>query len=98
MPAKTNAQSALDDVTDAAHAKFDQALGEFKGRAQSVAHETIESLRTNAQPYVETASQRLDEAERYVVEKVQKQPLTSVLAALGAGVLLGLFLAGGRSR
>ena len=98
MPATNNAQPAVDNPNDEAHSKFDQALGEFKGRAQNVAHETMESLRSNAQPYVETASQRIDEAERYIVEKVHKQPLTAVLAALGAGVLLGLLLAGGRSR
>jgi ElaB/YqjD/DUF883 family membrane-anchored ribosome-binding protein len=98
MPATTNAQSAIDDLTEVTSSKFDQALGEFKGRARTVAHETMETLRSNAGPYVETASQRLDEAERYVVERVQKQPLTAVLTALGAGVLLGLLLAGGRSR
>ena len=37
-------------------------------------------------------------AERYLVDRVQKQPLTTTFAALGVGVLVGLILAGGRSR
>ena len=67
-------------------------------RASKVAQETLQSLRTHASPYVDDAGERLTTAERYLVEKVQKQPLTSTLAALGIGVLVGLILAGGRSR
>ncbi len=37
-------------------------------------------------------------AERYLVDRVQKQPLTTTFAVLGVGVLVGLILAGGRSR
>jgi ElaB/YqjD/DUF883 family membrane-anchored ribosome-binding protein len=98
MPASTNGQPALDEVSESAHSKFDQAMGEFRGRAQNVAHETMQALRSNAKPYVDTAGERLDQAERYLVEKVQKQPLTAIAAALGAGLILGLLLGGGRSR
>ncbi len=101
MPANSNAQAALDDAVKASaatKAHFDEALDEFKVRASKVAQETLQSLRTHASPYVDDAGERLTTAERYLVEKVQKQPLTSTLAALGIGVLVGLILAGGRSR
>ena len=44
------------------------------------------------------AGDRWAVAERYLVDRVQKQPLTTTFAALGVGVLVGLILAGGRSR
>ncbi len=98
MPAKANAQPALEDIAEASHARFDHALDEFKGRAQNVAHDTLESLRTHTKPYVENAGEHVAPAEKYIVERVQKQPLTSTLAVLGVGVLLGFILSGGRSR
>ncbi len=101
MSANSNAQAVEDAVqasTAAAKAQFDQALSEFKERAGKVAQETLQSLRTHAGPYVDDAGDRLTTAERFIVEKVQKQPLTTTLAALGVGVLVGLILAGGRPR
>ncbi len=101
MPANSNAQAALEEVqsaTAATKAQFEEALSEFKDRAAKVANETLRSLRSHAGPYVDDAGDKLSTAERYLVEKVQKQPLTTTLAALGVGVLVGLILAGGRSR
>jgi ElaB/YqjD/DUF883 family membrane-anchored ribosome-binding protein len=105
MPAKSTVQPALDEVAGEAHAKLDQAIDEFKERAQTVARETLDSLRTHAKPYVDrakpyvdTAGEQFADAERYLVERVQKQPMTTTLAALGVGVLIGLVLASGRSR
>jgi ElaB/YqjD/DUF883 family membrane-anchored ribosome-binding protein len=42
------------------------------------------------------AAERLDEAQRYVVERVQERPVQSTAIALGVGVLIGLLLAGRR--
>ena len=107
MPANSNAQPALDEIQSAAAAstaKFEQALDELKERANKVAQETIstlktraETFKTQAEPYVSDAGERLAVAERYLVERVQKQPLTTTLAVLGIGVLVGLVLASGRS-
>jgi len=101
MPASSNAaQPALDDMKSAAAdstAKFEQALDEFKERAGKVAQETLATLKTRAEPYMSDAGDRLAVAERYIVERVQKQPLTTTLAVLGVGVLVGLVLASGRS-
>jgi ElaB/YqjD/DUF883 family membrane-anchored ribosome-binding protein len=101
MPANSTVQPALDDAVSAAapsRAKLEDALADFRERATQVAQETIEAIRTQAKPYIGDAGQKLSEAEKYLVDRVQKQPLTTTLAALGVGVLVGLVLAGGRNR
>ena len=42
------------------------------------------------------AAERFDEAQRYVVERVQERPVQSTAIALGVGVVLGMLLAGRR--
>lgn len=102
MPANANASPALDDglhgSASQARAKLEDALGEFKERATQVAQETLDNLRQHAKPYVGDAGEHIATAERYIVDRVQKQPITTTLAVLGVGVLVGLVLAGGRSR
>jgi hypothetical protein len=101
MPANSTVQPALDEAAAAAapsRAKLEEALADFRERATQVAQETIESLKSQARPYIGDAGQRLSEAEKYLVDRVQRQPLTTTLAALGVGVLVGLVLAGGRNR
>ena len=105
MPANSTAQPALDDSVQAAgsaaSAKLDATLEELKGhasRASRVAQDAYETIRTQAGPYLDEAGDRWAVAERYLVDRVQKQPLTTTFAALGVGVLVGLILAGGRNR
>ncbi len=105
MPAKSTAQPALEDAVQAAgsaaSAKLDATIDELKTQAERagrVAQDAYDGFRTRAQPYVEDAGDRWAVAERYLVDRVQKQPLTTTFAALGVGVLVGLILAGGRSR
>ena len=105
MPANSTAQPALDDAVQAAgsaaSAKLDSTIEDLKGRATRVAQDTldqIDTLRTRYRPYIDDAGDRWAVAERYLVDRVQKQPLTTTFAALGVGVLVGLILAGGRSR
>jgi ElaB/YqjD/DUF883 family membrane-anchored ribosome-binding protein len=68
-----------------------------RARAEKL-RESAEDLRGRARDYYEDASEHLDTAQRYVVEKVQERPLASTLAAVGVGVLIGLVLSGGRKR
>ena len=102
MPAKATAQPALDDaiqaVGSAASAHFDSTVDDLKGRATRAAQDTYETLRNRAGPYLDDAGDRWAVAERYLVDRVQKQPLTTTFAVLGVGVLVGLILAGGRQR
>lgn len=105
MPARSTARPALDDtvqaVGSAASTQFDATLEDLKeqaGRASRVAQDAYDTIRTRAGPYIDDAGDRWAVAERYLVDRVQKQPLTTTFAALGVGVLVGLILAGGRSR
>ena len=101
MPANSTTQPALDDALQTASAKFDSTLEELKdraNRASRVAQDAYDALRNHAGPYIDDAGDRWAVAERYLVDRVQKQPLTTTFAALGVGVLVGLILAGGRSR
>ncbi len=102
MAANSNAKAALDDAVNdvgvAAKSQIDQTIGDLAERAERVAQETLNNLRERAKPYVGDASEHIATAERYLVERVQKQPLTTTLAVLGVGVLVGLVLAGGRHR
>ena len=105
MPANSTAQPALDDTVQAASAaasaKLDSTIEELRGRATRVvqdAADQIDTLRDRYRPYIDEASDRWAVAERYLVDRVQKQPLTTTFAALGVGVLVGLILAGGRNR
>jgi len=102
----------LAEAPAADRSPLEDAVGELADRAGKVAHETFDNLRTRAQPYVEQAkpyierakpyvddaSEHIAQAERYIVERVNKQPITTTLAILGVGVLVGLALSGGRSR
>ena len=61
--------------------RFDVARKELRDRGGEAADE---------------AGEALENARLYVVERVHERPLTSTLAALGAGFILGLLLAGPR--
>ena len=102
MPANPTGEPALDDNVQAngaaASATLDATIEELRERAAKVAQETLETIRVRAKPYMEDAGEQLEIAERYIVERVQKQPLTTTLAVLGVGVLIGLVLGSGRSR
>ena len=77
-------------------AKADEAVrersAEMKSRAQRLYDQGLESGRE----YYDDASERFDEYQRYLVERVQEKPLASTGIALGVGVIIGLLLAGSR--
>jgi len=76
--------------------------------AKAIAREKAEKLKAKASEYYGTARERgaeyydeaqdrFDDAQRYVVERVQERPIQSTAIALGVGVVIGLLLAGRRS-
>jgi ElaB/YqjD/DUF883 family membrane-anchored ribosome-binding protein len=77
-------------------AKADETVrersAELKTRAQRLYDQGLESGRE----YYDDASERFDEYQRYLVERVQEKPLASTGIALGVGVIIGLLLAGSR--
>jgi ElaB/YqjD/DUF883 family membrane-anchored ribosome-binding protein len=56
--------------------------------------ENLERLRDQAKTYGDTAGQSMDEAQRFVVERVKERPLTATVAGLGIGFFLGILLSG----
>lgn len=74
----------------------EKRLREFAQRAEQAARERAEKLRTQAREYYDEGLERFDEAQRYIVQRVQEKPVQSTLVAVGAGVVIGLLLAGRR--
>ena len=87
--AAETAQSRLNEAIDLADRNFRDAAK----RIEQVMREGVEQLRTRAEPYRESASQQIDEAQKYVVERIKERPLVATLTGLGIGLLLGLLMA-----
>jgi ElaB/YqjD/DUF883 family membrane-anchored ribosome-binding protein len=96
MPASTNTTSAIDEAADRAELNTERTVQELAKRAERAIHEGIESLRSQSRGYADTAADRFDTAQRYVVDRVHEKPLTSTLTALGVGILVGMLLSGRR--
>ena len=108
--ASSNAGAALDhaersfgEAASAARSNLSEAAASAKANLSDAAKrieasltQGLETLRAQSRTYTDTASQQVDEASRYVSERVRERPITATLAGLGVGVLLGLLLAGNR--
>ena len=97
MPASQSIDKAADKA-DSAIKQADTSLNDIAKRAERAIHEGFESLRAQTRVYADSAGERIDTAQKYVVERVQERPLTATVTALGVGVLLGFLLSGGRRR
>ena len=93
------------NTIDKAAAKADSTVKEVEislreviERLEKAVQDGLELFRAQTKTYASTAGEQIDVAQRYVVERVQERPMTATVAALGAGVLIGLLLAGGRDR
>ena len=67
-------------------------------RFEKVVSEGLDQIRAQSRTYADNAGEHLDEAQRYVVERVKEKPLVAAGAALGVGLLVGILLASGRNR
>lgn len=99
-----NLKAAAADGVDQAERSFVEAahaakasLAEAAKRVEKSVAEGLDTLRAQSRTYTDTAGQQLDDAQRYVTERVRERPLTATLAGLGVGVLIGLLIAGNRS-
>jgi ElaB/YqjD/DUF883 family membrane-anchored ribosome-binding protein len=90
------ASAARNNLGDAA-ALAKANLSDAAKRIEASLTQGLETLRAQTRTYTDTAGQSVDEAGRYVSERVRERPITATLAGLGVGVLLGLLLAGNRS-
>ncbi len=86
--AADHAERGLSEAAEAAKA----SLADAAHRTENAIRESLEALRGHARPYADQASQQIDVAHRYVVERVKERPLTATLAGVGVGLLLGLLL------
>ncbi|HVM98717.1 MAG TPA: hypothetical protein VMT68_00775 [Caulobacteraceae bacterium] len=98
--AKQAAKAAVADATELGQKRLNEAIDiaernirEAAKRVEAAVRESVETLRTRAEPYRENATAQLDEAQKYVVERIRERPVVATLAGLGAGLLIGLLLA-----
>ena len=91
MPASEHIDQAAIKA-DKAILDAEKRLTELADRAERSVQEGLEVLRTQTRVYADTAGQSIDEAQRYLTDKVQERPLTATFTALGVGVLIGLLL------
>lgn len=87
-----NAERNFTEAADAARARITEAAG----RAERAIHEGLDTLRAQSRAYTDNAGQYIDDAQKYVVERVKERPVTATLAGLGVGVLIGLLLSSAR--
>ena len=94
--AADHAERSFNEAADVARSKLAQgaaALREAAQRVEKNLHEGFDTVRTQGRAYADSAGQRVDEAQRYVVERVRERPVAATMAGLGVGVLLGILLA-----
>lgn len=99
MPANSSLNPALDEARAAgedARSQFESTLNDLARRAERAVQEGLDALKSRAGTYSESAGEQLDTAQRYVTTQVQERPMTTTLAALGVGVIVGFLLSGGR--
>jgi ElaB/YqjD/DUF883 family membrane-anchored ribosome-binding protein len=65
----------------------------IRSATKKVATDSVEALRETASGYIEEGRIKAREASRAVQNKVQQQPVKSVLIAAAGGFLLGMFCA-----
>jgi ElaB/YqjD/DUF883 family membrane-anchored ribosome-binding protein len=86
--AADHGQRAFAEAVSAA----ERTLSEAAKTAEKVFREGVESLRSQTRVYTDSAGAQVEEAQRYVMERVRERPMTATLAGLGVGVLIGLLL------
>ena len=87
--AMESSQRTLNEVLDTA----ERNLNDAARRVERVVRDGVEQLKSQSQPYRENAGRQIDEAQKYVVERVKERPVSAALAGLGVGLLLGVLLA-----
>jgi ElaB/YqjD/DUF883 family membrane-anchored ribosome-binding protein len=87
-------QEGLSDAMELAERNIRDAAK----RIDKAVRDGVEAIKTQSAPYRENAGQQIDEAQKYLSDRVRERPLTATLAGIGVGLLLGLLLANRSSR
>ncbi len=69
---------------------------EFVRQVREMVDERFGQLRDQGREYASVAGDGLEDARAFMVDRVQERPITSTLAALGVGFLVGLLISGSR--
>lgn len=90
-------QNGIDGPKGADASIFDpDRLADLARQAEAAFHDNVERLRTQSQAAADIAEEQLEHARTYMVERVRERPFATTVAVLGAGILIGLLLAGRR--
>jgi ElaB/YqjD/DUF883 family membrane-anchored ribosome-binding protein len=98
--AKRAAKAAVTDALERGQESLNEALElaernirEAAKRIEKTVRDGVETIKAQSAPYRENAGAQIDEASKYLSDRVRERPLTATLAGLGVGLLLGLLLA-----
>jgi ElaB/YqjD/DUF883 family membrane-anchored ribosome-binding protein len=84
------------DDTFSASETTNGRAGDLKQRAQETLTQGLDTARYQALQARDYAGQQFSQAQEYATARIVERPITAALTALGAGVVLGLLLKGGR--
>ena len=70
--------------------------GDLRRRAQEAFNQGLDTARYQAMQARDFAEEQFGQAQQYLTQRITEKPVQSALVALGAGVVLGLLLKGGR--
>lgn len=91
-----DAKTAARDSASKLNSEAQRTFADARAKIERAVQDGLEQLRSQSRTYADTAGQSVDEAGRYVSERVRERPLAATGAAVGVGVLIGLLLAAGR--
>ena len=105
MPAaKTSrAQKTANGVADAADAaataveQAESRIAAAAAKAETVIRESLETFRAQTRAYADTAAEKLETAQKVVVDHVREKPVQSALTAFGVGLVLGMLIGSRRN-
>jgi ElaB/YqjD/DUF883 family membrane-anchored ribosome-binding protein len=75
-------------------AEAERAMTEAAKVAERVIRQGIEAVRAQSNAYSADPAQTVEDTHRFIVERIKKRPVTSALAGVGVGFILGLMVSG----